>query len=80
MKVDRVHENISSKFVHICHTDGKINLANIFMKELKGVSNFIELHDIIMMCPLPLISFLFKIHCFLFSYLSGGGAEFQILF
>jgi hypothetical protein len=50
MKENRVRENVASNFVKICHIDGKINLADIFTKEMEDVSHFIELRDCIM-CP-----------------------------
>jgi hypothetical protein len=49
MKENRVRENILNKFVCICHIDGKINLADLFTKEIKDVSHFVELRDL-MMC------------------------------
>jgi ribosomal protein S18 len=48
MKENRVRENVVSNFVNICHIDGKINLVDIFTKEMKDVSHFIELRDRIM--------------------------------
>jgi hypothetical protein len=35
MKENRVRENIISAFVTIRHIEGKVNLANIFTKEMK---------------------------------------------
>jgi hypothetical protein len=49
MKENRVRENILSKFVCVCHIDGKINLADLFTKEMKDVTHFVELRDL-MMC------------------------------
>jgi len=49
MKENRVRENILSKFVCVCHIDGKINLADLFTKEMKDVKHFVELRDL-MMC------------------------------
>jgi hypothetical protein len=43
-------ENIAKQFVGIHHIDGKINLADLFTKEMKDTSHFVELHDL-MMCP-----------------------------
>jgi len=50
MKENRVRENIVSNFVRINHIDGKINLADIFTKEMKDVTHFVELRNLIM-CP-----------------------------
>ena len=50
MKENRVRENIVSNFVQINHIDGKINLADIFTKEMKDVNHFVELRNLIM-CP-----------------------------
>ena len=48
MKENRVRESIHSKFVTIKHIDGKINLADIFTKEMKDTSHFVVLRDLIM--------------------------------
>ena len=45
MRENRVRENVASDFVSICHIDGKINLANIFTKEMKDVTHFVEIRD-----------------------------------
>jgi len=45
---NRIRENIASKFVSICHIDGKINLANIFTKEMKDTAHFVHLRDLFM--------------------------------
>jgi hypothetical protein len=50
MKKNHVHENIAKQSVSIHHIDGKINLADFFMKEMKDTSHFVELPDL-MMCP-----------------------------
>jgi len=50
MKENRVRENVASTFVKVCHIDGKVNLADLFMKEMKDMTHFIELRDRIM-CP-----------------------------
>ena len=46
MKENRVRENILSKFVCVCHINGK-NLADLFTKEMKDVTHFVELRDLI---------------------------------
>jgi hypothetical protein len=43
MHENRVHENIASQFILVCHIDGKINLADILTKEMKDTSHFVEL-------------------------------------
>jgi len=49
MKENRVRENIAKRFVTITHVNGKVNLADLFTKEMKDMSHFVELRDI-MMC------------------------------
>jgi hypothetical protein len=48
MKENHVRENLANNFVTIQHIDGKINLADIFTKEMKDVGHFVELRDLIM--------------------------------
>lgn len=48
MKENRVRESVLSNFVRIKHIDGKINLADIFTKEMKDVSHFVVLRDLVM--------------------------------
>jgi hypothetical protein len=48
MKENRVRENIASEFVTIKHVDGKLNIADIFTKEMKDTSHFVELRDLFM--------------------------------
>jgi hypothetical protein len=48
MKENHVRENIASDFISIQHVEGKINLADIFTKEMKDVGHFVELRGIIM--------------------------------
>jgi hypothetical protein len=43
MRENRVHENIASKFITVCHIAGKINLADTFTKEMKDTSHFVEI-------------------------------------
>jgi hypothetical protein len=43
-----VWENIASNFVEVRHIDGKINLVDIFTKEMKDTSQFVELLDLFM--------------------------------
>ena len=48
MKENRVQESILTNFVTIKHIDGKINLADIFTKEMRDISHFVELCDLFM--------------------------------
>jgi hypothetical protein len=48
MRENRIRENVMSQFVTIQHVDGKINFADIYTKEKKDTSHFVELHDLIM--------------------------------
>jgi hypothetical protein len=50
MRENRFRENIASQFISVCHINGKINLADIFTKEMKDTSHFVELRDLFM-CP-----------------------------
>jgi len=50
MKENRVRENIQSNFILIQHVNGKVNLADVFTKEMKDTSHFVALRDL-MMCP-----------------------------
>jgi len=50
MRENHVRENIQNHFVSVQHIDGKLNLADIFTKEMKDTSHFVELRDL-MMCP-----------------------------
>jgi hypothetical protein len=50
MRENRVRENIASRFISVCHIDGRINIADIFTKEMKDASHFVELRNLIM-CP-----------------------------
>jgi hypothetical protein len=48
MKENHVHENVERQFVTIQHIGGKVNLADLFTKEMKDTSHFVELQDLIM--------------------------------
>jgi len=52
MKENRVRESIFSNFVQVKHIDGKINLADIFTKEMKDIGHFVALRELIMCCCL----------------------------
>jgi hypothetical protein len=60
MRENRIRENIISQFVSIQHVHGKINLADIFTKEMKDTTHFVELRDMFM-CPKLQICLLFSI-------------------
>jgi hypothetical protein len=48
MHENMVKENIVLNFVTICHVHGKLNLADIFTKEMKDIAHFVELRDLFM--------------------------------
>ncbi len=48
MKENHVLESVLSNFVTIKYIDGKINLADIFTKEMKDVGHFVVLCDLVM--------------------------------
>jgi hypothetical protein len=48
MRENRIRENIALNFISIHHIDGKINLADIFTKEMKDTLHFVELRDLFM--------------------------------
>jgi len=48
MKENRVRENIQSNFVQICHVNGKVNLADLFTKEMKDTGHFVALRDMML--------------------------------
>jgi hypothetical protein len=50
MRENRVRENILSSFITISHIDGRVNIADIFTKEMKDTSHFVTLRDLFM-CP-----------------------------
>jgi hypothetical protein len=50
MRENRVRENVTSKFVTILHVDGKHNIADIFTKEMREITHFVELRNLFM-CP-----------------------------
>jgi hypothetical protein len=45
---NRVRENIATNFVKICHVDGKLNIADIFTKEMKDTNHFVTLRNLFM--------------------------------
>jgi len=48
MKENRVRENVQNKFVNTCHVNGKTNLADLFTKETRDTSHFVELRDMML--------------------------------
>ena len=48
MKENHVRENVERQFVTIQHIGGKINIADLFIKEMKDTSHFVELRDLIL--------------------------------
>jgi hypothetical protein len=48
MRENRVRENVQRGFVKICHVNGKINLADLFIEEMRDTSHFVELRDLMM--------------------------------
>jgi hypothetical protein len=48
MKENQVRKNIAFDFVTIHHVDGKLSIADIFTKEMKDTTHFVELHDLFM--------------------------------
>ncbi len=48
MKENHVRENVESQFVTIEHVGGKVNMADLFTKEMKDISHFVELRDLTM--------------------------------
>jgi hypothetical protein len=47
MKENHVRENIANNFVAIQHIEGRINLADLFTKQMKDTAHFIELRDLL---------------------------------
>ena len=48
MRENHVRENVESQFVTIAHVGGKVNLADLFKKEMKDTGHFVELRDLMM--------------------------------
>ena len=42
-----IRENVASKFIHIKHCEGKLNIADLFTKEDKDVSHFCTIRDVL---------------------------------
>jgi len=48
MQENCVRENVAMQFVTICRVDGKKNIADIFTKEMKDTTHFVELRNLFM--------------------------------
>jgi hypothetical protein len=48
MRENHVRENVENHFVTIQHIVGKVNLADLFTKEMKDTAHFVELRDLMM--------------------------------
>jgi hypothetical protein len=48
MRENRVRENVQGGFGKICHVNGKINLADLFTKEMRDTGHFVALRDLMM--------------------------------
>jgi hypothetical protein len=48
MRENHVRENVEWQFVSIAHIGGKVNMADLFTKEMKDTSHFVELRDLMM--------------------------------
>jgi hypothetical protein len=48
MRENRIRENIATNFVKVCHIDGKLNIADIFTKEMRDTTHFVQLRDLFM--------------------------------
>jgi hypothetical protein len=53
MRENRVRENVANNFVSIHHVEGKKNIADIFTKEMRDTSHFVELRDLFMCLRFP---------------------------
>jgi hypothetical protein len=66
MKENRIRENIQNNFVTIRHVNGKVNMADLFTKEMKDTGHFVELHDLMLQPRLPtllwIVDFYFLIY------------------
>ena len=70
MRENRIRKSIQSNFVAIKHIDGKTNLADIFTKEMKDISHFVLLRDLIM-CPWLIVTW--HLVYFLTIFIFEGG-------
>jgi hypothetical protein len=43
MRENMVRENVENQFISVQHVGGKVNLADLFTKEMKDTTHFVEL-------------------------------------
>jgi hypothetical protein len=48
MRENLVRENVENKFISVQHVGGKLNLADLFTKEMKDTTHFVALRDLMM--------------------------------
>jgi hypothetical protein len=48
MRENLVRENVEKHLVTIAHAGGKVNMADLFTKEMKDIGHFVELRDLMM--------------------------------
>jgi hypothetical protein len=48
MRKNMVREQVENHFVSVTHIGGKMNLADLFTKEMRDTTHFVELRDLIM--------------------------------
>jgi hypothetical protein len=60
MRENLVHENVEGNLVQIEHIGGKVNLADLFTKEMKDTTHFITLQDLMMHPRSVFLSFVFR--------------------
>jgi hypothetical protein len=48
MRENYFRENVERQFVTIQHIGGKVNIADLFTREMKDTSHFVKLRDLIM--------------------------------
>jgi hypothetical protein len=48
MKENRIRENVAANFVEIVHSDGKLNIADIFTREMRDTTHFVALRSSLM--------------------------------
>ncbi len=48
MRENMVHEQVEKHFITVQHVGGKVNIADLFAKEMKDTAQFVELRDLMM--------------------------------
>ncbi len=51
IRENAIRESVDDKFIWVLHVDGKLNLADLFTKEMKDTSHFITLRDHLVSSP-----------------------------